>query len=153
MNALEKILVPTDFSESAEAGIGYAVSLAERLSAEVHVVHAFELPLYGFPDGNLAITAEMASKLIEISERELAEVKKRYMARNVVITTHLEQCEPREGILRAARRIGANLIVMGTHGRRGLARVLIGSTAEYIVRTSPIPVVTVHRPETKEVAA
>jgi nucleotide-binding universal stress UspA family protein len=144
MNTPKKILVPTDFSEPSEAAVAYAVGLAQELGAEVHVVHSFELPLVGFPDGVLAVSAEMASRIIDASETALARIREEYAARGVTLETSLEQADPREGVLAAAKKNGADLIVMGTHGRRGLARALIGSVTEAVVRTSPVPVLTVH---------
>lgn len=143
MNAPTKILVPTDFSEPSNAALEYAVTLAEKLGAGVHVVHAFELPIVGFPDGTLTITAEMASKIIDAAQKALDDLVKKY-AERIKLTSSLEQADPRDGVLLAAKKVGAELIVMGTHGRRGISRALIGSVAEGVVRRSPIPVLTVH---------
>jgi nucleotide-binding universal stress UspA family protein len=144
MNAPKKILVPTDFSEPSNAALEYAVALAEKLGASVHLVHAFELPIVGFPDGTLTITAEMASRIIDAAQKALDELVKKYAARSFTVTSSLEQADPRDGVLAAAKKVGADLIVMGTHGRRGISRALIGSVAEGVVRRSPIPVLTVH---------
>lgn len=144
MNTPKKILVPTDFSEPSEAAIDYAVNLAQKLGASVHVVHSFELPLVGFPDGVLTVPAEMASRIIDASQTALTRIQEKYKAKGVTLETSLEQADPREGILTATKKLGADLIVMGTHGRRGLARALIGSVTEAVVRTAPVPVLTVH---------
>ena len=138
------LLVPTDFSEPAEAALAYAVALAETLAARVHLVHGYELPLVGFPDGVMTISAEAASRIISAAESSLRDAARRYEGRNVTIETALVQADPREAILQAAKKVGADLIVMGTHGRRGIARALIGSTTEAVVRTATIPVLTVH---------
>jgi nucleotide-binding universal stress UspA family protein len=108
------------------------------------VMHAFELPFVGFPDGNVTVSAEMASKIIDAAEKAMAEAVRKHSGRRVVISTFLEQADPREAIFNAAKKVEADLIVIGTHGRRGFARALIGSTAEAVVRTSTIPVLTVH---------
>jgi nucleotide-binding universal stress UspA family protein len=136
------ILVPTDFSEPAGAALDYAVQLAEKLGAKVHVVHAFELPIVGFPDGNMMITAEMASRLIEGAQKALDDLVQKYEGRRVELKSFLEQADPRDAVLSATKKVGADLIVMGTHGRRGIARALIGSVAESVVRTSSVPVLT-----------
>ncbi len=148
MNAPKKILVPTDFSEPSDAALDYAVSLAQKLGASIHVVHSFELPVVGLPSGVLTISAEMASRIIDAAQTALAQLSEKYEQRGVKLETLIEQADPREGVLSAAKKIGADLIVMGTHGRRGLARALIGSVTEAVVRTSPVPVLTVHA-ETK----
>jgi nucleotide-binding universal stress UspA family protein len=143
-NPPKKILVPTDFSAPSEAAIDYAVALGQKLGASVHVVHSFELPLVGFPDGVLTVPAEMASRIIEASQTALGRIRETYARRGVTLDTSLEQADPREGILSAAKKVSADLIVMGTHGRRGLARALIGSVTEAVVRSAPVPVLTVH---------
>jgi nucleotide-binding universal stress UspA family protein len=144
MTTPKRILVPTDFSEPSAAALDYAVALGQKLGATVHVVHSFELPIVGFPDGMLTITSEMASRIIDAAQTALAKIVATYDKRGVKLETSLEQADPREGVLQAARKLGADLIVMGTHGRRGLSRALIGSVTESVVRTSPVPVLTVH---------
>ena len=136
------ILVPTDFSDAARVALDYAVQLAEKLGAKVHVMHAFELPLVGFPDGAMTVTAEMAGRITVAAQKALEEVVAKHETRHVELTTALVQGDPREAVLAVAGDIGADLIVMGTHGRHGIARALIGSVAENVVRTSPIPVLT-----------
>jgi nucleotide-binding universal stress UspA family protein len=145
-----KILVPTDFSEASSAALEYAVGLGKALGAPVHVVHAFELPIVGFPDGTLTITAEMASRIINAAQDALKGLVDDYAKNGTTLTTSLEQADPRDGILNAAEKEQCDLIVMGTHGRRGIARALIGSVAEATVRRSPIPVLTIHTPKTTQ---
>jgi nucleotide-binding universal stress UspA family protein len=144
MKLPETILVPTDFSEQSAAALDYAIPLAAKLGARVHVVHAYELPIIGFPDGAMTVSAEMASRIIDAAQKALHDLEETYGKRGVNLTTSLEQADPREGILAAARKTEAGLIIMGTHARRGVARALIGSVAESVLRTSPIPVLTVH---------
>lgn len=136
------ILVPTDFSEAAQTALDYAADLAEKLGSKVHVVHAFELPLVGFPDGTMTITAEMAARITVAAQKALDDAVAKHKKRRVELLTSLVQGDPRDAVLTKANEIGADLIVMGTHGRRGIARALIGSVAESVVRTSPIPVLT-----------
>ena len=144
MTLPKTILVPTDFSDASEAALAYAITLGAKLEASVHVVHAFELPLVGFPDGTMTITAEMASRIIEGAQKGLDDLTRKYGHRGVKLSTSLEQADPRDGVLTAAEKVKADLIVMGTHGRRGISRALIGSVAEGVVRTAPVPVLTVH---------
>ena len=145
MNTPKNILVATDFNPPSQAAVAYAVSLAQKLGAKVHVVHAFELPLVGFPDGVLTVTAEMAGRILDAAQTALNKIVAEYEKQGVKLETSLEQADPREGVLQAAKKFGADLIVMGTHGRRGIARALIGSVTEAVVRTSPVPVLTVHQ--------
>lgn len=140
----QNILVATDFSAAAETALDQALALAEIVGAQVHVMHAYQLPIIGFPDGVVIPDAAIASRIIGWAEQELAACVARRKASSVKITSILEQADPREAALTVAKRISADLLVLGTHGRRGIARALIGSTAEGILRASPVPVLTVH---------
>ncbi len=142
MISFKTILVPTDFSDAAHKALEYAVELAERLGAKVRVIHAFELPLVGFPDGTMTVTAEMATRITVAAQTALDDIVSKYKDRGIDLEASLAQGDPREAVLDAAEKLGADLIVMGTHGRRGIARALIGSVAESVVRTSSIPVLT-----------
>jgi nucleotide-binding universal stress UspA family protein len=141
MNPPKTILVPTDFSEPAHAALEYALELASKLGATVHLLHAFELPPVGFPEGVTWVSAETATRIIEAVEKELAELVEKHKAK-IQIHAYSEQADPRDAIPAVAKKIGADLIVMGTHGRRGIVRALMGSVAESVVRNSPVPVLT-----------
>ena len=140
------ILVPVDFSEASDKALDYAVSLAKPLDARIVVMHAFEIPLVGFPDGVLAATAEIAARILTASQKALEDAIEKRKGEGVEMTPLLKQADPREAVVGMAKELGADLIVMGTHGRRGLARALIGSVAEHVVRTSSVPVLTVRGP-------
>lgn len=144
MKTPKVILVPTDFSLPAETALDRALDLAAKLDAKVFVLHAYELPVVGFPDGVLLPSAEIASRIVTWAQTELDKSMAKRKESSVTITPLLRQGDPRELVLSVAEEVHADLIVMGTHGRRGLARALIGSTTESLVRTSPIPVMTVH---------
>lgn len=146
MNPPKTILVPTDFSEGSEAALLYAIALAEKLGAELHVVHGFEFPLVGFPDGVLTISAEIGSRIVDAAQTALDALAAKHAARKADIHYFLKEGDPREVVLGAAEKVSADLIVMGTHGRRGIARALVGSVAESVVRTATVPVLTVRVP-------
>ncbi len=143
MATAKHILVPHDFSETAEVALTYALDLAQKLGATVTVVHSFEVPVYGFPEGP-ALVPEMAAQIEEASESALEAVIKRASRPGLVPDSKLRQGPPWREIEATAKEIGADLIVMGTHGRRGVARALLGSVTEKVVRTAPCPVLTVH---------
>lgn len=144
MDALKIILVPTDFSAASERALDYALALASKLEAKVFLLHTYELPIIGFPDGTLVPSAEIVSRLLSEAERELAACVAKRKESGASIVTLLRQGDAREAILVAAEEISADLVVMGTHGRRGITRALIGSVAEAIVRVASVPVLTVH---------
>jgi nucleotide-binding universal stress UspA family protein len=140
------LLVPTDFSRAAEAALDNAVALASKLGGTVYLLHTYELPIIGFPDGTLVPSAEMASRIVVDAETKLAACVEKRKKSSVRIVPILKQADAPEGILAAAAELSADFIIMGTHGRKGIARALIGSVTEAIVRVSPVPVLTVHAP-------
>ncbi len=146
------ILVATDFSEDADRALEQAAELATQLDATIHLVHAVTIPAMGMPELGLAVASTgMESKALEAQAALDARVA-RYRDRVSMAPVRLELGNAREVIDRVAELIGADLIVMGTHGRRGVRRMVMGSIAESVVRSAPCPVLTVrakrHRPGT-----
>lgn len=141
-----RILMPTDFSAGAEPALAWAMGLAEVFGAGITVLHVLD-PTLGAMSGLPGDFGVMSAygEILEIVRREarseMAKIEKRYSAAETVI----REGSPRAGILDAAAELGANLIVMGTHGRTGFAHVLFGSVAEHVVRHSRIPVLTVRQ--------
>jgi nucleotide-binding universal stress UspA family protein len=141
--AIRRILVPHDFSETAERALAFALDLADKLGARVTLMHAYEVPSYAFPEGP-ALTAEMAGTLERAARAAIEGVAERARRPGVELDIELRQGIPWSEIVRLAKDSNADLVVMGTHGRRGFARMLLGSVAEKVVRTAPCPVLTVH---------
>jgi nucleotide-binding universal stress UspA family protein len=137
----ERILVPTDFGDSSDRAVDIAVELAEKLDASVTLLHTYEIPTYAYaglafaPDDYLSAVADAA-------KRDLEAVLAKVRARMPRVKAMLRQGEPRAEILAAIHETRADLVVMGTHGRHGLARAFLGSVAEATVRSSRIPVLT-----------
>ena len=138
------ILVPTDFSEHAEHALDYAVALANKLDAKIHLLNVIGIPALGVPELGVAITSTMIDKIVENNQAALDQLAERHGA-NASIATELATGDARDAIIATAKRLGADLIVMGTHGRRGLSRALLGSVAETVVRTSPCAVLTLRK--------
>lgn len=145
---IQRILVPHDFSETAQRALCYAVDLAEKLGARVTIVHAYEIPVWGFPEGP-ALTVDIAGRLEKAARNALDAVVSRAQRPNVEVTAVLRHGPAWSEIDAVAKETKADLVVMGTHGRRGVARALLGSVAEKVVRSAPCPVLTVHGPETE----
>lgn len=144
MTAPQTIVVATDFGPSAEAALDEAIGLAQKLKARIVLVHTYQLPIVGFPDGAIVASAELVSRIIDGAQTAFARTVERRKDCGVEIKTVLKQADAREGILEVANDVQADLIVLGTHGRKGIVRALIGSVAESVVRTSTVPVMTVH---------
>jgi len=144
MALLNSILVPTDFSASGDRALRYAVELATVFHAHVTVMHAYEIPLLGLPDGVVVATPELATHLSVAAEMGLKKSIEPFAQGPVALRTLLRQGPTWRAILDVATEISADMIVMGTHGRHGLPRALLGSVAEKIVRSATCPVLTVH---------
>jgi nucleotide-binding universal stress UspA family protein len=144
MWSMNKILLPTDFSEIATAALDVAVELARRFSVPIVLMHAYDIPVYSYPATPYVPTAEMTASLEEASAQGLSQLRRSYESSGVDFSTMTRTGIAWEQILLAAKEVDAGLIIMGTHGRRGLPRAILGSVAEKVVRLSPIPVLTIH---------
>jgi nucleotide-binding universal stress UspA family protein len=146
--AFKTILVATDFSEPSELALEYARVLAARFDAALRVLHVVETP---FPLGSELYTPEVAKAgeaALQTAQRQLAETMAK-SARGEVIGQVLVGPASRT-IVEYARDHDVDLIVMGTHGRRALAHLVMGSVAERVVRTAPCPVFTVRTTEASQ---
>jgi nucleotide-binding universal stress UspA family protein len=146
MLALRSILVPTDFSETSDKALDFAIELAQKFDASVVVMHAYEIPVIGFPDGSLVATADVASRIQEAGKKGLEQSLSTRSGRGVKVTSVLREGRADEEIRSLAEELKVDMIVIGTHGRKGIARALLGSTAENVVRTVTIPILTIHGP-------
>lgn len=150
MTLPKTILVPSDFGDASEAALDTAVELAKSFGAEIVLLHTFEIPVVGFPDGAMVATSELTSRILEGAQAALDAAVAKRKGRGVAIRPLLGQGDAWRTALATADEVGAGMIVMGTHGRRGLPRALIGSVAEKVVRTARVPVLTVHAPSSDE---
>ena len=143
------ILVPTDLSENAEEALDYACELARTLGAKLHLLNVIAVPVVGVPELGMALTSTMIDTMVKDNQSALDQLAARKAHLADMAPTLLRTGDARDVINQTAKEIGADLIVVGTHGRRGVTRVLLGSVAETVVRTAPCPVLTV-RMEKKE---
>jgi nucleotide-binding universal stress UspA family protein len=143
---VRSILSPVDFGVGSETALDYALDLAQALGATVHLLHVYQIPVYGFPDGAFLAGPEIATRLSEAAQKGLDGLVARISARYPNVKGVLKQGNPADEICEAAKSLGVDLIVLGTHGRKGIAHALMGSVAERVVRTSNIPVLTIRTP-------
>ena len=159
---VKKILVPIDYSDDSYQALQWGGSLAEKYSGEILLLHVIpkaveevsthaamweDVPAYyyegmdtvrkGFRPEHIIID------LAEQAETQLTDLARRELKGAVPVAVKVAVGKPPEEILRMAREEGADLIVMGTHGRTGLRHLLLGSVAETVVRTAPCPMFTV----------
>ena len=145
----KNILVPTDLSEYAEEALDYACELAAKLDATIHIVNVIGIPALGLPELGVALTSTVIDSLIVDNQKALDELAARKCNQARMGQVLLKTGDARDLINQTAIEVAADLIVMGTHGRRGVTRVLLGSVAETVVRTAPCPVLTI-RPHKSE---
>ncbi len=144
---LQRILLPTDFSTYSAAATKYACEFATKFDAELHVLHTLEVHLSSTPDFGIGLDLpQYLQESRAAAEKPLATVLDPQWAAGRKVVLAVVEGSPKVEIVRYARQHDIDLIVLATHGRSGLAHVLIGSVAENVVRTAPCPVLTV-RPE------
>jgi nucleotide-binding universal stress UspA family protein len=144
---VKRILVPTDFSAPSEHALEMAIEFARRFGAELTLFHAHELPAYVFPDGVMPVSPEILLDLERSMSAELERLAARARAAGVTVSIKTGMGAHDVEIIRCASELGADMIIMGTHGRTGLRHVLLGSVAEKVVRRAPCPVLTVRPTE------
>ncbi|HLL24105.1 MAG TPA: universal stress protein [Kofleriaceae bacterium] len=137
------ILVPTDLSDGAEEALDYACELANKLDATIHLVNVIGIPALGVPELGVAVTATVIDSMVADNKAAIDELASRKGVAARVGQVLLKTGDARDVINQTALEVGADLIVMGTHGRRGVSRALLGSVAETVVRSAPCPVLTV----------
>ena len=138
---VKKILVPTDFSECSMAATDEALSLARTFQAQIILLHVMESPVYGldFSLTHPGVLPGIRHKVLEMVQQLVDRMKEA----GIEAEGHFATGVPFVEIIKAAQKHEADLIVMGTHGRTGLAHLFLGSVAEKVVRKSKVPVLTV----------
>ena len=143
---LRTILVAVDFTETSDSAVEHAIALAKRSGGSVILMHAYEMPIYGFPDGALIASGDVAARISDAAQSALDALVANHASDGVPLRGLLRNGPPWEEANAVADSESADLIVIGTHGRKGLARALLGSVAEKIIRTSTRPVLTIRGP-------
>jgi universal stress protein A len=144
---IARILCPTDFSPAATRSLEIAASIAERYEATMIVLHVWSPPIVAAFDAAIVPSPEDMAAYTESLHRKLDETIASIPRSRRFLEKMLVQGLPHDEILRIATREKCDLVVMGTHGRTGVAHLLLGSVAERVVRTSPVPVLTTAMPK------
>ena len=149
MIKLNRVLIPTDFSNFSAPAMQYGMAIAARFDAEVHLLHIVPDPAMLVPEAAAFSVESMQAQSDDLKDQAMLALKKlpedgwsdsKPVVREVRIGAAFIE------IIEYARELDIDLIVIGTHGRSGLMHVLMGSVAERIVRKAPCPVLTV-KPE------
>jgi nucleotide-binding universal stress UspA family protein len=135
----DRILLPTDGSRGNSRAVEQAIGLAAQSDARLHVLFVVE----DLPYAPEMMDGQVEARLREIGEEAISDIRQRADDAGVSVETALEDGTPHQSILEYADEEGMDLIVMGTHGRSGLDRYLLGSVTERVVRGADTPVLTV----------
>ena len=143
----DDILIPTDGSSPADEAVSEGLELAAQTDATVHALYVVEpIPLGRFAAGGRSASGEWGDVIDEQraeGEEATAAVAEAAVERDLEVETAVRHGKPAAEILEYADEEGVDAIVMGTHGRTGADRLVIGSVAEQVVRRSPVPVTTI----------
>ncbi|MFY9269234.1 MAG: universal stress protein [Candidatus Manganitrophaceae bacterium] len=142
MDNPRRILLGTDFSDYSKEALDYALFLAKSFEAELYLFHAFEQPVF-MPGVNGRVGPEIITWIQGFKEegwKKLEALAEKMKKEGVKAHPLLKEGVPYREMLNAAKEVKADLIVLGTHGRSGLDRFMMGSVAERVVRQAPCPV-------------
>jgi nucleotide-binding universal stress UspA family protein len=132
------ILVPIDFETASTSALGIAKDLASRLGGEVIILHIYQLPVYTYPGLEPSLMPGFHAEVTAAAERAVSALAQAEGCRAM-----LREGDPATEILAAADELKVSMIAMGTHGRKGLAHLILGSVAEKVLRKSNVPVLSV----------
>ena len=143
---LRTVLVPTDFSEDATLAAEAAARIVAPLaSSRLVLLHAYHVPVEFVSPLAVPVLLNDVGPIEAAAQIELDEIAARLRGRGTAVETRLVLGYPPQAILDEAKTLGADLIAMGTHGRSGMKRLVMGSTAERVLPEAPCPVLTLHR--------
>lgn len=144
MKDFKTIVYATDFSESSDYAFGYALSLARKFGSRLVLVHVINEPvdLRGFYVPHISFE-KLEEEIQEGAKKMMEKFCRTHLVDYGNYETFILPGIPYDEVIKKAQEENADLIVMGTHGRTGLDHVLFGSTAEKVVRKSPVPVMTI----------
>ncbi len=144
MFQIKTIIVPTDFSSASLQALSYATEFAKVHEAGILLLHTMEPPVYPVVFGVAPVVAPtLESDLLDLCEQNLEKIRAEHIDAAIKVETVVREGPPFLEIVRCAKERSADLIVIATHGHTGLKHVLLGSTAEKVVREAPCPVLTV----------
>ena len=153
----QKLLVPVDGSTTSNRGLEEAISLAKLTGGSVRLVHVVDELSFSIAAGSYGgYTGDLLEVLREGGAEILEQAKKTVAAAGLPVETVLHETltgSVADMVTTEAAKSGADLIVLGTHGRRGVGRMILGSSAESILRYAPVPVLLVRSPDVKPVKA
>jgi nucleotide-binding universal stress UspA family protein len=149
----QRILVPIDGSATASRGLDEAIRVAKLTNGQIRLLHVIEPPVAFSPEVNAFAIADLIESIQQAGQDILRDARARVTAAGIAVDTHLGDevgTTVADQVCRQVEQWKADLIVLGTHGRRGLKRLVIGSDAEEVLRRASVPVLMVHLEESAD---
>ncbi len=146
MTPPKHLLVATDFTDASKAALDYAIDFAKAIGAKVTLAHVYEVPSFAYQGGLVSMPVEMATELKQAANMTMNRLRASLSDCDVDIDSVVEEGSPSLTLRAIADEVGADVIVVGTHGRRGLSRMVLGSVAEEVIRSATRPVLAVRAP-------
>lgn len=144
MTAVKKILFPVDLSEASPKIVPWVKTMAEKFGAEVHVLFVARVfDQYSGMGVPYSYISDLESSIISRADAGLREFVQNNLA-DIPTKAQVVSGYPAEEILEYSEKEGVDIIIIGTHGRKGIERILFGSVAEHVVKNSPVPVFTIN---------
>lgn len=143
MITIEHLLVATDFSACSKEAVDYAIHLGQKMKGRLTLLHVFESPFFYPAEISMGAYPEVYQWLQDFKQEELKKLNtlaEQLRKEGLSVESLFKEGVPSIEIVRTAKEINADLIVLGTHGRRGLSHVVMGSVAERVSREAPCPV-------------
>ena len=140
---INQILVPTDFSENAAHAMSYAVELAKQCSATLHLLHTPVIPTYLLMDLSYSPGPEAVTRILNDSQDALDEQAKTVAAAGIKHFTAIREGTVHEVIRDYAKEHDVDLVIVGTHGRTGVSKLMYGSVTERVIKTVHTPIIVV----------
>ncbi|HUQ08208.1 MAG TPA: universal stress protein [Kofleriaceae bacterium] len=144
MSRITKVLIATDFSPHSAAALRTASELSGRLGVPLIIYNAVQIPTYPLPEGMLTRSPDVISELVTRAQQALDDQGAAAVSLGAhAVSTQWSEGAPATEIVKVSREQGADLIVVGSHGRGVIARAILGSTADKVIRSAHGPVLVV----------
>jgi nucleotide-binding universal stress UspA family protein len=140
---INQILVPTDFSENAELAVNYAIALAKQCSAKLHLLHTPVVPTYLLMDLSYSPGPEAVTRILNDAQEALDRQAQTITAAGVEHFTAIREGTVHEVIRDYAKEHDVDLVVVGTHGRTGVSKLMYGSITERVIKTVHTPIIII----------
>ena len=145
MVEIKKILFPCDFEESLSKILPYVLSVSGKYDSIIYLLHVIkDLPLWGNYDMPYAMVNDLQNRTLEVSEKTMDRICEEQLKNCQNLQRRITVGDPSNEILNTIESEGIDLVIMGTHGRKGLDHAIFGSVAEKVMKKSPVPVLIIN---------